>query len=87
MVKSYVEIKAITSAEPEEITSRLHAQGFGVTCVPVNPSVFSKHHTMLIIQARMKEEKQIRSIIHEVDERAFIMVDETKLIYNGFFKK
>ncbi len=52
----------------------------------VNRSEFSDEKYMLMIQTDNKHLDALRLLIHQFDKNAFIMVHETKLVYNGFFK-
>ena len=87
IVKSYVEIRIVTAADVSAVTGLLYQNGFGVTAVRVDPSVFSGARSMLIVQARMKEESRVRALVSSVDPDAFITVDETKLVFNGYLKQ
>ena len=42
---------------------------------------------MLFINIDKKEEKHLRNLIKSNDKSAFIVVNETKYVENGYFKK
>lgn len=41
---------------------------------------------MLFIEVDKKHLKDLRKIINEIDNTAFLVVNETKYVQNGFFK-
>lgn len=54
--------------------------GFGVSSVDMNEGKI-----MLILQITKKRLEECKSLIYSLDKNAFISVNETKFVYNGFF--
>lgn len=46
----------------------------------------SKEKYMLIIEIKNKKLSHLKGIIEQNDKKAFIMINETKLVQNGYFK-
>ncbi len=67
------------------MASYLREKGFGVTSINVNGKDGIKN--MLILETINKNYKKILSLIRIIDEKAFVVVDETKYVHNGFFKR
>ena len=59
----------------------LKAHGYGVSSIKME-----EHKTMLIMEINRKHLKEINTILHQMDPDVFIMIHETKYVYNGFIK-
>ena len=66
-----------------DMADYLRKKGFGVTVINVNGKDGIKN--MLILETVNKNYKKLLSLIRIIDENAFIVVDETKYVHNGFF--
>lgn len=64
----------------------LREQGYAVTVIECRgyDEAISKH--MLYININKKKERILRKVIHNEDKEAFIVVNETKYVENGYFK-
>ena len=82
-----VEVRVVTSHKNDQLLDAVRDAGFGMAVLNVNRSEFSDEKYMLMIQTDNKHLDALRLLIHQFDKNAFIMVHETKLVYNGFFKK
>ena len=86
-INGFAEIHAIISKNLNETTEKLRQNGFGVSVIDVNSSVYSGKKYLLIIAVTLKDIKKVRDIIFSENKDAFIIVDESKHIHGGFFKK
>lgn len=72
--------------ESSELPLALRDRGFGVT----NVSAKGRDDTpkmMLLLQTQSNRFKEIEDIVESYDEKAFITVQKTKSVFNGFFLK
>lgn len=86
-VNGFVEVRVITTKKDRVLINAIRDAGFGMSIVPAAGSELSDEKYMLMIQIKSKQVETLRALVHRLDPSAFIMVDETKLVYNGFFKK
>ncbi len=68
-----------------DMANYLREKGFGVTVINANGKDGIKN--MLILETVNKNYKKLLSLIRIIDEKAFIVVDETKYVHNGFFTR
>ena len=54
--------------------------GFGVSSINMN-----ENKILLILQINKKRLEECKTLIYSLDQDAFITVNETKFVYNGFF--
>lgn len=64
----------------------LREQGYGVSSVVYTGYEEEAHKHMLFINIDKKKEKALRELIKKNDKEAFIIVNETKYVENGYFK-
>ena len=59
----------------------LKNNGFGVTIITLNRK---KAH--ILIEIDKKREDKLKQLIYKIDKNAFIIINESKLVHNGYFK-
>lgn len=64
----------------------LREYGYGVSSVVYTGYEEEAHKHMLFINVDKKKEKALRELIKKNDKEAFIIVNETKYVENGYFK-
>ena len=64
----------------------LREHGYGVSSVVYTGYEEEAHKHMLFINVDKKKEKALRELIKKNDKEAFIIVNETKYVENGYFK-
>ncbi len=82
-IKSNLEVQVILSSKDDSIINKIREEGYAVTAIEVNGSKNEKY--MLYIQIRNHSLEHLRDIIKKLDRRAFIVVNETKYVENGYF--
>jgi Uncharacterized protein conserved in bacteria len=70
----------------DELVQVIRNAGFGVSVVDVNESDFGGQKYMLFCDIDKSRLEELRYIVTKYDENAFIMVSETKHVFNGFIK-
>ena len=73
----------IISEKADELIEVLKKYNYGITVLNINNknNSFSK---MLALEINMKKLKDLRGLINSIDNKAFITINETKYVYNGY---
>ncbi|MDO4567028.1 MAG: DUF5698 domain-containing protein [Oscillospiraceae bacterium] len=87
IVQGNVSVQIVTSGLNEELVCAIRAAGFGATVLDVHGSEFSGGKYMIFCEIPGARLSELRAIIDAHDEHAFVMVQETKYVYNGYFLK
>ena len=82
-IKSNLEVQVILSTRDDNVVNKIREEGYGVTAIEVNGSKNEKY--MLYIQIRDQSFEHLKNIIKRLDKKAFIVVNETKYVENGYF--
>ena len=82
-IKSNLEVQVILSNKNQEIIDEIRNNGYGVTIVEVKGTKEDKY--MLYIQIKNNSLEKLKRIIKKLDKNAFIAVNETKYVENGYF--
>ncbi len=90
IAKRFVKVKictqVVTSERDNSIVETIQTAGFGVSVVNVNGSKFAEEKYLLIIETNGSRLKELKALINRLDEKAFIFVQESKHVVNGFIK-
>ena len=82
-IKSNLEVQVILSNKDDSIVEKIRKSGYGVTAIEVKGVKDSKY--MLYIQIRNNTLEKLKNIVRKLDNKAFIVVNETKYVENGYF--
>lgn len=85
-IKGTVTVQIVTSSKDDALISSIRNAGFAVTVVNVNESEYSGERYMLFSQIASDRLDEFKALINEKDDKAFIIVQESKYVYNGFIK-
>ena len=69
-----------------ELVNIIRKNGFAVSAVECKGYDKEISKEMLYINVNKKKEKELKKIIHKADKDAFVIVNETKYVVNGYFK-
>lgn len=70
----------ISSKITQKQINSIKKSNFGVSSINMN-----ENQTMLILQINKKRLEECLSLIYKIDKYAFITINETKQVYNGYF--
>ena len=84
LITGNVSVQVFTNNNNLENILREH--GYGVSSVVYTGYEEEAHKHMLFINVDKKKEKVLRELIKKNDKEAFIIVNETKYVENGYFK-
>jgi len=82
-----VNVQVVTSSQSNKMLEAIRDAGYAITVLDVNTSLLSRKKYMLFCEVTTKQLDDFKSLIYSLDKKAFLMVHETKFVYNGFFKK
>lgn len=82
-IESNLSIEVIT--EKKELADKIRKKNYGVSVLNVNGQEEIPKY-MLVIEIKNKKLNSLKKLIDEFDKDAFIMIKETKLVQNGYFK-
>lgn len=73
----------VISEKADKLIEILKQYNYGITVLNINNSnnSFSK---MLALEINMKRLKNLKELISSVDDKAFVTINETKYVYNGY---
>jgi len=87
LIAGNVDVQVVTSNQNNAMIDEIRDAGYAITVLDVNNSRFGKKKYMLFSEIKTSQLKDFKSLIYSLDKKAFVMVRETKFVYNGFFKK
>lgn len=82
LIKGNLTVNVISNKINENKVEYIKNQGFGVTSITLN-----NNKIYLIIEINKKDLIKLKKCINKLDNKAFIIVHETKSIQNGFFNE
>ena len=86
LIKGTATVQIVSSSRDDTLINAIRDAGFAISVVNVNPSQFGGEKYMIFAEIDTKRIDELRSLIYSIDSRAFITIQESKLVYNGFIK-
>lgn len=86
-IKGNFGVQVITSKKDDELVAILKQSGFGVSVIDVRSEKEQNEKYMLFIEINKVKFEDLKKLIKKHDPNAFIVVNETKKVYNGYFTK
>ena len=84
IIKTNFSVQVITSNL--KLADLLREAGYAVSLINIQGQEETTDKYMLFIEIRNKNLEHLKEFIREKDEKAFIVVNETKYVQNGFIK-
>ena len=79
-------VQVVTSNSDDNIINILRKNGYALTVLPVEGMNDDNSKYMLFIEIDKKRFNDLKRLIKSLDKKAFIVVNETKYVQNGFIK-
>ena len=86
LIKGEVGVQVILEEGYDKLINKLHKKGYGVSIIELKNDYDGKYKDMLFIEVSTKNLKELTNIIKTYDNDAFMVVNETKIVHNGFVK-
>jgi uncharacterized protein YebE (UPF0316 family) len=84
-IKGNFGVQVITNKK-DEIIKVLRDNGYGVSVIDIKGKNEDSPKYILFIQINKNKFNELRDLIKSIDDKAFITVNETKYVENGYFK-
>lgn len=85
-IKGTIGFQVILSNRNDETVDKLRNKGYAVSVVDVMGQNNEKKY-MLFIEINHRRRNELTNIIKNLDNKAFIVVNESKFVMNGYFGK
>ena len=85
LINSKILMQVITDHISNEMLDDIRNNGYAISKIDCYGKYNSKK-TMLFIELDSKKLNELQNIIKNIDSNAFIVINETKNVINGFFK-
>ncbi len=77
-------VQIITSVKNENMIETLRKEGYAVSVISAKGREDDK--LMLFIEIDKKRFEHLQALVRSIDEKAFLVVNETKMVQNGYIK-
>ncbi len=84
-VNGFISIFVITNMN-NDLIDKLRNKGFGVSVLDLKKGKTKDKKEMLFIQINRKSLNNLIKFVKKIDSKAFIVINETKHVYNGVIK-
>ncbi len=81
-----VSVQVITSIEIDSVATILKNNHYGCSIIDVTGYDKETPKKMIMIETTSKRIADLKKLINEIDDKAFVVINETKYIQNGFIK-
>lgn len=83
-IKGTLSIQIVTNKV--QIIDFLRKQGYAVSVIDISEIDDKIKKYMLVMEINKKDLNEIKSLIRHIDNKAFLVVNESKYVFNGYFK-
>lgn len=81
-IKSIIGVEIIIKKNKKELINAIKKNGFAVSVIDLKDN----KNGLLLCQINHKKENKLINLVKKYDDNAFIVVNETKYVQNGFIK-
>lgn len=85
-ISGNLSVQVITSKASSDMIKAIRDNGYAVSIVNLVTDNDDNKKNMLFMEINKKELKNLEKLIKELDKKAFIVVNESKYVANGYFK-
>ena len=82
---SNINVQVIINKDNNYLVDILYTSGYAVSTLNIE-GYNSIPKILLIIETKLNRLKELRNIIYKIDTKAFIVVSESRIVYNGYLK-
>ena len=86
-IKMKLGLQVVLSKTDKNIIKIIRDKGYAVSVMDVKCKNFMDNKYMLFIEIDSDKYESLYHLIKELDEKAFIVANETKYVHNGYFAK
>ncbi len=85
-IKGKLSVQVITTSHNYKLIDKLRENGYGVSVLNINGKNKEEDKYMLFIEIDNYKLEKLQKMIRQNDSKAFLVVNETKYVQNGYFK-
>ncbi len=81
-----VGVEVVTKKNNKKLITSIRDEGYAISVIDLKNSFHEEKKDLLFIQTKSNSLKHLRSLIKENDKGAFVIVSDTKNVFNGYVK-
>ena len=85
-ITTSISVQIITSGDIDKILTTLRKNNFGCSILDVRGYDEDVKKKMIIVETTNRRSNELTALINKIDNTAFVVINETKFIQNGFIK-
>jgi len=85
-IKGNFGVQVILSKNDNKVVNTRRKEGYAVSVIDVKGQDETNEKYMLFIEIDKRRFEHLKNLIKELDSKAFIVVNETRMVQNGYFK-
>lgn len=85
LISGNLTVQVILSSRNDEIVTYIRKAGYAATVIDVRGQDEEQPKYMLLMEINKKRINSLKKLIRSLDDKAFIVVNETKMVLNGYF--
>lgn len=86
VISGTLSVQVVLSRADESIITKIREEGYAVSVVNAKGAYENTEKYMLFIEINKNKINNLKTLIKSLDQKAFVVVNETKMVENGFFK-
>lgn len=86
LIKGVIGVQIITDEDKMELVNALKLRGYGMSLLHLESGYNMEPKLMIFIEVNNKSLKKLENLVHKIDADAFIVISDTKRVYNGTVK-
>lgn len=85
-INSLISVEVITTKANKNNIAKIREEGFGVSVVNTTENYNNDSSNILFITLNSRHLEDLKRVIKEIDSKAFMVVNESKIVQNGYIK-
>lgn len=85
-INQLISVEVITTKATLENISKIREAGFGLSVVDTKNSINEENNKIIFITLNSKNLEKLKKIIRDIDDKAFVVIKESKIVQNGYIK-
>lgn len=85
-INSLISVEVITTKATPENIEKIRLEGFGVSVLDTIDNLSKENSKLLFITLNSRHLDDLKRILKHIDKDAFIVINESKIVQNGFIK-
>ena len=86
LIKGVIGVQIITDEDKKELINALKIRGYSISILHLESGFNSEPKVMIFIEVNRKSFKKLEKLIYKNDPDAFVVISDTKRVYNGTVK-